>query len=309
LTRGWVRAALVAALLAATACTSSSGDAAPTSTSDPTTTSSTVPTDTGSMDLGPVDRRARLVAPEDVTAPAPLLVVLHGYSGNPDQNDAYLGATAQAATRGLYVLLPEGTKEPSGKRFWDATAACCNFTGTPVDDVEYLADLIEQAVAERPIDPDRVYVLGHSNGGFMAYRLACDRADLVTAIASLAGADAPTAEECQPSRPVSVLELHGTADRVIRYDGGDITAPYPGAMETVARWAERAACTADPVPRPSIDLELGLAGDETTVVAYEGCEDGVDVQLDTITGGAHTPNVDRARVGTDVLDWLLDHTR
>jgi len=185
LTPSTTRIALAALLLVAgAACGASSGEAAPSTTSAASSaTSSTLPRDAGSTDLGPVDRRARLVAPDAVTERAPLLVVLHGYSGNADRNDSYFGATAQASSRGLYVLLPEGTAEPSGKRFWDATSACCNFTGSPVDDVRYLSDLIEEAVAERPIDPGRVYVLGHSNGGFMAYRLACERADLVTAIA------------------------------------------------------------------------------------------------------------------------------
>jgi polyhydroxybutyrate depolymerase len=311
LTSSTPRTAVAAVLLLlATGCGGSPDAAAPTTTTSPATTATSVtPRETGSLELGPVDRRARLVAPDDVTTPAPLLVVLHGYSGDPETIDAFFGATAQASTRGLYVLLPIGTPEPSGKRFWDATSACCNFTGTPVDDVEYLAGVIEDAVSARPIDPDRVYVLGHSNGGFMAYRLACERADLITAVASLAGSEAPTAEECTPSRPVSVLQLHGTEDRVIRYDGGKITAVYPGARETVARWADRGGCDGDPVSRAPIDLELGLDGVETTVVAYGGCADGIDVQLATITGGAHTPNLDRDRVGTEVIDWLLDHSR
>jgi polyhydroxybutyrate depolymerase len=244
-----------------------------------------------------------------VTAPAPLLVLLHSYGSSPQEADGYFGATGQAAGRGLYVLLPGGTSEPSGKRFWDATAACCNFTGTPVDDVGYLRDLIDETLAERPIDPTRVYVMGHSNGGFMSYRAACDLAGRVTAVAVVSGADAPAADDCAPSQPVSVLHVHGSADPLVSYTGGEFTAPFPGAVESVARWATRNGC--DPVPAAGepLDLESDIEGAETIVSAYQGCAEGVDVQLDTIEGGSHVPILIHDSVGSQVFDWLLAHSR
>lgn len=307
--RGALRVVVPTMLLAlAAACAGSSNDAAPTTA--PSTTSTTAPVETGSIELGPEDRPAQLVAPDDVTAPASLVVLLHGYMSNADQHDNYLGVTEQAAARGLYVLLPDGTEDGSGQRFWDATPACCNFTGTPVDDVGYLQALIEEALEVRPIDPDRVYVLGHSNGGFMSYRLACELADEVAAIAVLAGSDLPTDDGCQPNQPVSVLHLHGTADGVIPYAGGQtIAAPFPAAVEVVGRWAGFAGCDTEPVDGERLDLDAGIDGSETAVAAYEGCAEGIDVQLDTIEGGVHSPNLDRERVGIDVLDWLLDHAR
>jgi len=301
-------------LLLAGACASSSpaspSVASTVSTSTSTSTSITAPQDTGSLELGLADRPAQLVAPSGVTAPAPLLVLLHGYGANARKQDAYLGVTEQAASRGLYVLLPNGTTEPrSGKQFWDATSACCNFTGTPVDDVGYLRDLIDEALAKRPIDPVRVYVFGHSNGGFMAYRLACDLADKVTAVAVLAGADAPTPGDCAPSRPVSVLHLHGDADPLVKYTGGRFAGVYPGAVESVTRWAARDGCDATPVAGAALDLEGGIDGAETVVTSYEGCDAGTDVQLDTIQGGGHIPALIHDSVGVDVLDWLLAHSR
>lgn len=306
MTRRPLRVALAAALLAMAACASSSGDRAPSTTS--TTDSSALPVATGATELGPDERRANLVAPDDVAAPAPLLLLLHGYTSTAAAQDAYLGVTEQAASRGLYVLLPDGTRNGQGERFWDATPACCNFTGTPVDDVGYLRDLVHQAIEEHTIDPNRVYVFGHSNGGFMAYRLACELADEIAAIAVLAGSDLITDDACEPSRPVSVLHLHGTDDGVIAYNGGRTYAPYPGAVEVVARWARRASCD-EPVVGKALDLDVGLDGAETQVTAYEGCDDGIAVQLDTIEGGRHLPDLDHERVGVDVLDWLLDRTR
>lgn len=309
--------ALAAVLVVLSGCTSGADDASPTTstttTAPSTTTTTAVVGEIGSVELGPPDRPARLVAPDEVTVPAPLIVFLHGYGSNATNHDAYLGVTDQARARGAYVLLPEGTTSPRGRQFWDATDACCNFTGTPVDDVAYLGGLIDEAIEVRPIDASRVYVFGHSNGGFMAYRLACELADEITAVAALAGADQLDEGDCQPSEAVAVLHIHGTDDAVIAYDGGPSLAPggdaYPGAIETVARWASRNGCDATPIAAAALDLDTGIDGAETTVRTYEGCPAGVDVELDTIEGGAHVPAIGHEQVGTGVLDWLLDHER
>lgn len=312
--RRLVSLALVA--LVAGACGGSGSNASPVGPSSTamvtssTTTTTTVPVETGSVEIGPADRRAQLVAPDEVTVPAPLLVLLHGYTSDAAQQDAYLGVTAQAASRGLYVLLPNGTTAPGGERFWDASPACCNFTGSTVDDVGYLGALIDEAIEARPIDPERVFLFGHSNGGFMSYRMACERAEQIAGIAVLAGADLPEVDDCEPSEPVSVLHLHGTDDELVLYDGGQFAAaPFPGALESVTRWAERIGCDAEPVARDSLDLEAGIDGAETVVTRFVACDDGSAVQLDSIEGGRHVPRLDPVQVGVHVLDWLLDQAR
>jgi polyhydroxybutyrate depolymerase len=307
--KAWVGAgALALAVLAG--CAAGQGTDAATTTTVPPETTATAPVETGPMELGTAERPAQLVAPDAVDGPAPLLLLLHGFGASAEGQDGYLGVTTQAASRGLYVILADGSQaNADSRRFWDATPACCNFTGTPVDDVGYLGDLVEQAMAERPIDPDRIYAFGHSNGGFMSYRLACERADLFAGVAVLAGADAIDADTCQPGQPVSVLHVHGDADGVIGYDGGRTLAPYPGALETTSRWAERDGCDPDPIEVGAIDLDDGISGDETAVSRYEGCDGGTEVQLDTIAGGGHIPNLRQEVVGVEVLDWLLGHPK
>jgi polyhydroxybutyrate depolymerase len=320
---GAVRLGLALLLVALAGCASDPGETSTTtSTGAPSTTTSTTLGNSGSLELGSPTRPAQLVAPAEVTAPAPLVVFLHGYASDATGHDAYLGVTDQARRRGLYVLLPEGTTSPRGRQFWDATSACCNFTGTPVDDVAYLQDLIDEAIATRPIDPDRVYVFGHSNGGFMAYRLACERADQVAAVASLAGADQLDEQACEPTEAVSVLHLHGTDDDVVSYDGGPSLLPvgdetvqpgtsraYPGAVDTVQRWATRSGCDPEPVQGQPVDLDAGIDGAETAVATYRGCDDGAEVELGTIEGGGHVPRLPHEVVGSAVLDWLLDQSR
>lgn len=303
-------AALVAVAALAAACAGSDDPAAPTTTTSPAdTTDTTESPEVGTVAIGPADRPAQLVAPVDVAAPAPLLVLLHGYGGTAVEHDAYLGVTELAAVRGLYVLLPDGTRGSDGLTFWDASPACCNFADPPVDDSGYLSALIDEALAERPIDPDRVYLFGHSNGGFMAYRLACDHADQIAALASLAGADQPEVTDCAPTAPVSVLQLHGTDDDAILYGGGEVPARYPGAVETVTRWAARNECDPEPVEGDRLDLIPGLEGEETAVQVFEGCSARSVVQLDTLEGEGHRPGFDRARIGTDIIDWLLARSR
>lgn len=264
---------------------------------------------TGTLTIGPAERPARLVAPSSVTGPAPLLVLLHGYSATAAVEDTYLGVTRAAASRGLYVLLPDGTVDATGKRFWNAHG-CCDFATTGVDDVAYLHGLVQEAIAARPIDPTRVYFFGHSNGGFMSYRIACELADEVTAIAVLAGSDSQPDTSCTPSQPVSVLHLHGTADTTIPYAGGNVgLGAFPGAMDMVGRWAAHGGCDATPTDETPIDAESTLPGAETTPHAFTGCDPGIDVRLLSIEGGSHIPSFTPGTIGTEVLDWLLAHHR
>jgi polyhydroxybutyrate depolymerase len=274
----------------------------------------------GNVTLGPPERPAVLDAPDTVTGLAPLVVLLHGYGATAAIQNTYLGVTAQAASRGTYVLLPNGTpggwEESTALQFWNSGGLD---PAIEVDDVTYLRDLIAEAVASRPIDPDRVYVFGHSNGGAMAYRLACELSGEVTAVAALAS-PMFTGYDCEPTHPVSVLSLHGDADEVAFYEGGSTLGnygsqtfpqpltPYLGAVEQIARWADWFGCDAQPVDGGRVNMMAGIAGDETAVTIHPGCPPGIDVQLDTIEGGTHVPALVQASVGTNILDWLLTHT-
>ncbi len=151
----------------------------------------------------------------------PLVVLLHGLGSSGATMEEYFQLQPLAESKGFLLALPDGTKHADGARFWNATDACCGF-GSTVDDVAYLGSVIDEVEGARNVDRSRVYVMGHSNGGFMSYRMACDVADRVAAIASVAGATWADPSKCTPSEPVSVLQVHGTADEGIRYDGGQM---------------------------------------------------------------------------------------
>lgn len=258
--------------------------------------------------LGPEDRQARVTVPmaHDGTTELPLVVLLHGYTASASVQDLYWGVSRHARENGYYVILPDGTLDTGGNRFWNATEYCCDFGDTGVDDEGYLRDLVHEMKSLYPVDESRVYFIGHSNGGFMSYRMACAMANEVTAIASLAGSSFADESACDPSEPVSVLQVHGTADSTIAYDGDG----YPSAPAVVERWAVRADCdTSMLTDLDPIDIEEDLAGAETTVQRYEtGCAVGIDAELWSIQDGGHIP-VFNDNWMPMLTDWLFRHAK
>lgn len=217
----------------------------------------------------------------------------------------------------MYLLLPESKTDAAGLSYWNATDACCDFDGTNPDDVGALSHTIDATVAALPIDETRIYLIGHSNGGFMAYRMACEQGKRFAGIAVLAGADYLDLAACVPKAPVSVLHLHGDADSVISYSGGSVPAvlgklaPFPGALESVQHWAAHANCDETPVPGEALDLtpmQSGSAPAETDVLDFVGCDAGIDVALWTIRDADHEPAF-REGAFDAVLDWLTAHHR
>jgi len=234
----------------------------------------------------------------------PLLVFLHGLgsSGAEALNNPDIRALAE---RGRMVLVaPDGTFDRAGRRFWNAGAACCNFDGKAVNDVARLEALISHWLERPDIDPTRAYIVGFSNGGFMAHRLACLMDDQLAAVVSIGGAGRGSEEACAPASPIAVLEVHGDADPIVHYDGGRVfndrsLAPHPSAPQTFQDWAERLGCPVTRAPKVTmVDLDARLPGAETRIESYAGCATGA-AELWTVRGGGHqvaTPAL-LARVG------------
>lgn len=250
----------------------------------------------------------------DASQPAPLVILLHGYTDYGLSTDGWFQLTPAADARGFVYAYPDGTIDSDGKRFWNATDACCNFDKSGVDDVAYLAGVIGEIQAKLAIDPKRIAFVGHSNGGFMSFRMACDQAGLVAAIVSLAGATFADPADCAPSEPVSIAQIHGTADDVIRYEGGGLTnGPYPGAQKTAETWATYDGCAERPSPlstKVDVDAILTDGADpaETAAAEWSGCKSGAAVQLWTIPGGGHAPAISSS-FADSVLDFLVAHPK
>lgn len=306
---------LLTLLAAASACGSSdatpdgSVDAGPDAASDGAADA----TADAAMDLPRIlggDRPARVIVPPDYDGSEswPVVLLLHGYTASGLAQDAYFRMSQTAREQGFLLLRPDGTTDTGGNRFWNATARCCDFGGTGVDDVGYLREILAELAMHYNVDADRVYLVGHSNGGFMSYRMACDASDVITAIASLAGATWSDTARCgDPARPVSVLQIHGTNDATIAYEtiGAEL-----GAQDSVERFAERAGCNlTGSETLDNKDLDTSLSGAETDVVVYrDGCAAGVDYALWTIDNGGHIPSI-QPDFSTQVYEWLSTHSR
>ena len=200
------------------------------------------------------DERPAMVAipfDYDPTKSHPLVVLLHGAGVFGGLQANFWQMFNVIDEKQFVFVYPDGIDG-----VWNATQACCDPTGE-VDDVGYISGLIEEAQQVYNIDAKRVYLMGHSNGGFMSYRMVCERSDLITAIVTLAGSTFDDPADCQPATlPVSVLHVHGTDDQTVPYEGrtiGDFS--YPGAVETTERFAARAGCDANATePLGTIDL-------------------------------------------------------
>ena len=255
----------------------------------------------------------------------PLVILLHGLAVDATMQDMFFQMRTIADQRRFAFAYLDGTRNAAGLQFWNATDACCQFPnnanlleaaahgahgvlgaitatvgGPPVDDVAYINATIDVMTRTYPIDEKRIFIVAHSNGGFMAHRFACEN-NRVAAIATLSGAQWFDAAKCPGTHKVSVLHIHGTADEIIPYNGGTpvfssifsgplgaIAFPNilaPSARETVARWARRDQCRGG-LTRvgAAIDLEQRIPGAETTMERYD-CPAPYGVELWSIDGG------------------------
>jgi polyhydroxybutyrate depolymerase len=139
--------------------------------------------------------------------------------------------------------------------------------------------------------------------------MACEHADVIASIVSLAGATFSDPEMCEPSEPVGILQVHGTLDSVIRYDGGVLLGnAHPGAFDTAAAWAAANGCDVAETTYGALDLDSEILGADTTVTVFAGCPAGGHVELWTIEGGSHVPALtDEFRIGA--VDALLDRPK
>ncbi|MFF0527926.1 alpha/beta hydrolase family esterase [Nocardia amikacinitolerans] len=280
-----------ALLLTAAGCAAHPGDAA----AEPSTSTE------HSLESGGISRDYRVYRPAAARDGAPLVVVLHGGYGSGAQAERAYGWNEQADADGFVVAYPDGLS-----RAWNTEGGdCCGpAERRSVDDVAFLSAMVAAITREHEIDSARVYLTGMSNGGIMAYTLAC-RTALFAAVAPVA---ATRLADCPAPAPVSVLHIHGSADEAVRYDGapGDNRSTVidgPPVPELHAEWRRHNGCS---------DAAITAAGPVTTSRAT--CHGDREVTLITIDGAGHQwPGADRTPMrerllGTDPPSTALDAT-
>ncbi len=228
---------------------------------------------------GGVEREYRIHIPaKGGTAPFPLVLNWHGLGGSALLQETYSGLVPLSDRHGFVLVSPEGTGSPRGFAAFPGIGS--------VDDVQFTRDLLDAVICDTDADPARVYSTGHSNGGFMSSRIACELGDRIAAIAPVAGLNVPPNTPCKRSMPV--MAFHGTADTVVPYEKGLILGVlrYDGAVDGAQDWA----VTNPAIPRPQCDA-IGVGEGKLTehVVRLEvtACSTEPVVLIKVIDGG-HT---------------------
>ena len=263
------------------------------------------------FDLGRGPIPINVPASYDGRTPVPLVLMLHQYNGTGPSQENYFQFTPLSEEFGFLYTYPTGSKlNGNGPYFWNSW----KLLGDEPDDSAYLREVLEYVIDTYAVDGRRIYVVGHSNGSIMANQLACEHADLIAAIAGLAGS-VPNDVPCEPTEPVHVLAIHGTNDAIIPFEAGCTppflpTVCFPSAPDNAAAWAARHGCDPDPdLSCPPLDLDANINGAETTVTKFEaGCQPGGSSHLWAIEGGSHFPVLSES-FQQEVVDFLLDHPK
>jgi polyhydroxybutyrate depolymerase len=190
---------------------------------------------------------------------------------------------------GFLAVYPSGTGQNPNFLTWNA-GNCCGYAAQEnVDDVGFIRALLDDIARVAVIDSNRVFAAGMSNGGMLAYRLACELSERIAAIASVAG---PMAiDTCRPTRPVSILHFHGTADEFTPYVGGrgarsTMRTPFRSVESSIGSWIEANCCP--PVPSEfMIPAKSGEALPVERRIWGPGTQES-EVALYTVLGGGHT---------------------
>ncbi len=176
-----------------------------------------------------------------------LVIGLHGGGGNGEQfeRSSYLTDKANAAK--FIVAYPDGIQGTGilKARSWNA-GWCCDYASEHnINDVKFISELVDKLAAEYKINPKKVYVTGHSNGGMLAYRLACEIPHKIAAIAPNATTMVVN-QPCNPSRPVPILHMHSVLDQNVPYTGGvgsGVSKHYNPPIDSVLNvWQQKNQC-------------------------------------------------------------------
>lgn len=239
--------------------------------------------------------KAHVPPGHDGRTPMALVIVFHGGVGTAYSAEMQSEMSSTADKAGFVVAYPEGLGKagmPNVAKSWNGGQCCPPASERKIDDVAFIAAMIDDLAERVKIDRKRVYATGLSNGAIMSYRLACDLSEQIAAIAPIGGPDATTT--CNPSRPVSVIHFHGTTDPCSPFKGGPgggcaaralglTPKPLfdtPSIPDIVQTWAKRIGAP----PRGRVSLKKGAV----TCTAYGPGREGAEVALCAIEGGGHT---------------------
>lgn len=229
-----------------------------------------------------LDRQYILYVPASYSpgSPAPLVLNFHGYGSNALEQMFYGDFRPIADTAGFLIVHPQGTLDLFGGTHWNV-----GWGASSVNDVGFTIELIDSLSAMYNIDPERIYSTGMSNGGFFSYKLACELSERIAAIASVTGSmNTNQTASCDPEHPMPVMEIHGTADGTVQYEGAFL---FTSIESVIDYWVGFNDCDATPVVEQLADID---PADGCTVEhqLYPNGNLGAEVEHYKIINGGHT---------------------
>jgi polyhydroxybutyrate depolymerase len=253
----------------------------------PRGTTSSGPNGTSTVTISSQGRsRTFLLDAPSSAGPHPLVLVYHGAEDTAAHTIAETDFSTLAVEKGWIIVYPQGYDDT-----WNEGAGDTPAHAAGVNDVFFTEQILRYVEAHYSVDRRRIAAVGESNGALLTELLGCRIASQLTLIVPIEGQlPVSVSSGCQPSRPISLFEVHGTADASIPYGGGHFDGVGGGttvlsAPASARRWAMLDRCrTRSPASRTS-----GSA----TFTSYSGCNSGASVVLDTIHGGTHewTPGI------------------
>lgn len=232
-----------------------------------------------------LDRSYILHKPKNFDKNSPLVFMLHGFGSSSMNIMSYSQMNLIADQNGFMVCYPQGSRLETGQSHWNA-----NLDMSLVNDIGFLSSLAKLIQKNYDVNPENTFVSGMSNGGFMSYTLACEKPDVFRAIASITGTmSGRDWKNCKPSFNIPIMQISGTEDKTVPWDGTMSTAygwgGAPHIVKVVDFWAEKNGCNVDEkINFPDLDLS-----DKSTVslVKKKGSPKNNQVWFYTVNGGGH----------------------
>ena len=228
----------------------------------------------------------------DAIAPLPPVVVVHGAFDTAKGMEKISGFSALADEEGFVALYPNGMGLLGFLQHWNAGHCCGKAAADDVDDVGFLLEVIADVQQRLPIDPARIYMVGFSNGGMLAYRFAAEKTGVLAALATVAATAGGKASQDQPlwhipdpAGPLPLITFHGLSDGAIPAAGGISpdrggSRSFLSVSDSVSFWVRNNGCSADPVEREERQGTLRIQ-------SWKACRQNADVKLYLIEGWQH----------------------
>jgi len=209
-----------------------------------------------------IDRFYYVSYPSNATESTPLIINMHGFGSNAQQQQSYSQMDQLAHSENITVVYPEGFNNAWNVfTFWD---------GHSYNDVDFISAMIDHISENFDIDLNRVYACGMSNGGYMSYRLACDLSSKITAFGSVTGNFMINAEanDClDQEREIPIIHFHGTSDAVVNY----YPPSFDGALtagESIVFWSDYNNLTEESIEPINTNVEIYTYSSESSSTKF-----------------------------------------